>query len=47
MGGNTMDEEDRDPNNLNQHLQVPCISFYENMELIVPLAFLNFLEIIS
>ncbi|XP_023703364.1 caveolin-3-like [Cryptotermes secundus] len=22
MGGNTMDEEDRDPNNLNQHLQV-------------------------
>lgn len=26
MGGNTMDEEDRDPNNLNQHLQVTWAS---------------------
>jgi hypothetical protein len=25
MGGNTMDDEDRDPNSLNQHLQVNSI----------------------
>lgn len=25
MGGNTMDDEDRDPNNLNRHLQVTWV----------------------